>query len=349
MSETPAESEFMPKESFDSFYERVLKPALQELEQERRNIRSTLLYPTIGLGTLALGLMAVLPNMGIQTMILSAVTGVGLFTWFKTKASREFRGEFKNKVIREIVRYCNKDYRYSGYGSIKRSDFESSNIMTRRPDCYTGDDLITGESEHSVFSFSEVHSQIYVKDSKGRKSLQTQFKGLFFMADFNKHLQFHTVIVPDLAERFLGNMGQQLQKLNFTRGDLVQMENVDFEKLFVVYGTDQVEARYILTPKLMEKLVNYAERHELSPSLAFKGNHVYVAIPVTKDFFEPSIFSTLMDKARCEEYYEDMQLALSLIEELDLDNRIWSKQPEVKEEKASGNQQGRMGRSFRRR
>ena len=244
------------------------------------------------------------------------------------------------------MRHCNKGYRYSSSGSIKRSDFETSGILTRRPDRYTGDDLITGESEHSVFSFSEVHSQIYVEDSKGRKRLQTQFKGLFFMADFNKHLQFHTVIVPDLAERFFGNMGQQLQKLNPTRGELVQMENVDFEKLFVVYGTDQVEGRYILTPKLMERLVNYAERHELSPSLAFKGNHVYVAIPISKDFFEPSIFSTLMGKSRCEEYYEDMQLTLSLIEELDLDNRIWSKQPEVKEERPPANQQGRMGRSF---
>ena len=349
MSETPQENEFMPKESFDSFYERELLPELKELEQERKNIKSTLIYPTVGLGTLALGLLAILPNMGIQAIILAAITGAGLFTWFKTKASMEFRMEFKNKVIRKIVSYCNKEYRYSGFGSMKRTDFDASGIMTRQPDRYQGDDLVTGESKQSTFSFSEVHSQIYVKDSKGRKQLQTQFKGLFFMAEFNKHLQSHTVIVPDLAERLLGNMGQQLQKLNFSRGELVQMENVDFEKIYAVYGRDQVEARYILSPKLMERLVSFSEKHELTPSLAFKGNHVYVAIPISKDFFEPKIFSTILDKELCREYVNDMNLALSLIDELDLDNRIWSKIPEPEEEETRANQKGHIsGRILRR-
>jgi hypothetical protein len=327
MSENGSESEFMPRESFDSFYERELLPDLKELEQERKNIRSTLLYPTIGLGGLALGLIAVMPNLGIQAMILAAISGVVLFTWFKTKASMEFRMDFKNKIIRKSVRHCNEKYQYSGFRSINRADFDSSGIMTRLPDRYHGDDLITGQSEQSSFSFSEVHSQIYVKDSKGRRKLQTQFKGLFFMADFNKKLSHHTVIVADIAERFLGNMGQQLQKLNFNRGDLVQMENVDFEKIYAVYGEDQVEARYILTPKLMERLVAFSEKHEVTPSLAFKGSNVYVAIPISKDFFEPRIFQTILDKELCQEYVNDMNLALCLIEELDLDNRIWSKIP----------------------
>jgi len=331
MSEPPPENECRPKESFDSFYEHELLPELKELEVERKNIRSTLIYPTLGLGALALGLIAVMPNMGIQALILTAITGAGLFTWFKTKASMEFRMEFKNRVIRKVVSHCNKEYRYSGFGSINRADFDASGIMTRQPDRYQGDDLVTGESKQSKFSFSEVHSEIYVKDSKGRRRLQTQFKGLFFMADFNKNLKSHTVIVADLAERFLGNMGQQLQKLNFSRADLVQLENVDFEKLYAVYGRDQVEARYILSPKLMERLVNFSVKHELAPSLAFRGTQVYVAIPINKDFFEPRIFSTIMDKELCQEYVRDMELALSLIEELELDKRIWSKAPREEE------------------
>lgn len=343
------EEEEIHKESFDTFYERELLPVIKELEVERKNIKSTLLYPTVGLGALALGLVAILPNLGIQSLILTAITGAGLFTWFKTKASREFRSEFKNKVIRQVLVHINKDLRYSGYGRIRKNEFSSCGIFNRQPDRYRGEDLISGTIEETAFSFSEVHSQVYVKDSKGRRKLQTQFKGLFLKADFNKKLQHRTVILPDIAERFLGNMGQQLQKLNFGRDELVQLENVDFEKKFAVYSSDQVEARYILTPKLMERIFNYSERHELSPSMAFKGEQVFVALPISKDFFEPRIFRTLLDKEATREYHDDMLLAISLIEELDLNLRIWSKTPKEEEEKSKGSRKGGgFPRGFRR-
>ena len=44
--------------------------------------------------------------------------------------------------------------------------------------------------------------------------------------------------------------------MNFSEsGKLVKLENVEFEKQFAVYSTDQLEARYILTPQLMERLL----------------------------------------------------------------------------------------------
>ena len=339
------EEEALHTEGFDSFYERELLPALRELEAERKNIQSTLIYPTVGLGALALGLIAVLPNLGIQSMFLAAITGAGLFTWFKTKASVEFRVEFKNQIIRQILKHINKDFRYSGFSGLKKNDFTGSGIWPRTPDRYRGEDLVTGEIDQTAFSFSEVFAQIYVKDSKGRRRLQTQFKGLFFKADLNKETQHRTVILPDMAERFLGNMGQQLQKLNITRDDLVQLENVDFEKVFAVYGSDQVEARYILSPKLMERILAYSEKHELTPSISFKNSQVFVAIPISKEFFEPRIFRTLLNKEATREYYDDMQLAISLVNELDLNTRIWSKLPDyTEEEREDARRQGRNHR-----
>lgn len=328
------------KESFDAFYERELLPILQELEQERKSIKNTLIYPTVGLGTLALGLITILPNLGIQSMILTAITGAGLFTWFKTKASREYRAEFKNRVIRAILRYINPDLLYSGYSGIRKNEYSSCGIFNRQPDRYRAQDLISGRIDETEIAFSEVHAQVYVKDSKGRRKLQNQFKGLFFKADFNKEVSHRTVVLPDLAERFLGNMGQQLQKLNFGRDELVQLENVDFEKQFAVYASDQTEARYILSPKLMENILAYSELHEIVPSLAFRDSQVFVAIPIHKDFFEPRIFRSLINKEATREYHDDMQLALSLVEELDLNTRIWSKLPETEEEEEARKKKG---------
>lgn len=347
-----AEEEVKAPREFESFYNAELMPILRELESERKSIKSTLLYPTIGIGTLALGLIAIIPQLGLQALVLSGVAGVGAYTWFKTKASREYRADFKNKVIRAILKNIDTEgeMRYSGYGRIKRNEFVNCGIVNKNPDRYQGDDLVSGKIDQTEFSFSEIHAQYYVKDSKGRRRLQTLFKGLVFKADFNKDFQGRTVMVPDIAERFLGNMGQQLQKLNFGRGELVQLESVEFEKLFAVYSTDQVEARYILTPKFMERVVKFCEKNELKISMAFHNSNVYVGIPMSKDFFEPTIFRTLLDYERTKEYHDDMTLAISLVEELDLNNRIWSKMPDAEEEKGTppGTSRGRRAGRIRR-
>ena len=57
------------------------------------------------------------------------------------------------------------------------------------------------------------------------------------------------MVLPDVAERCFGSLiGNFFQKMNFSDGSLVKLENPDFEKLFSVYSHDQIEARYILTP-----------------------------------------------------------------------------------------------------
>ena len=72
------------------------------------------------------------------------------------------------------------------------------------------------------------------------------------MADFNKNFNGHTVVLPDTAEKILGKFGQSLQSMS-SRGELVKLEDPEFEKEFCVYGDDQVEARYILSPALMKR------------------------------------------------------------------------------------------------
>ena len=42
-------------------------------------------------------------------------------------------------------------------------------------------------------------------------------------ADFNKDFQGATVVLPDVAQRRLGFLGQQLQAMNIARGQLIKL------------------------------------------------------------------------------------------------------------------------------
>jgi hypothetical protein len=48
--------------------------------------------------------------------------------------------------------------------------------------------------------------------------------------------------------------------LYFVNRKRIELENVEFEKIFDVYSDDEIEARRLLTPKMMEKLVNFAKK-----------------------------------------------------------------------------------------
>jgi len=103
------------------------------------------------------------------------------------------------------------------------------------------------------------------------------------------------------------------------------MDNPEFEKEFVVYSTDQIEARYILTPALMQKLLNYKRKTKHPLYISFIEGKIYIAIEHNKDMFETSIFHSLLEYKIAKEYIETLHLAVGIVEELKLNQKLWSK------------------------
>jgi len=103
------------------------------------------------------------------------------------------------------------------------------------------------------------------------------------------------------------------------------MDDPKFEKEFVVYGTDQIEARYILSHSLMEKLLLFKKKTKHPVSISFVRNHIHLAIEYNKDLFEPSIFHSLLKYKIAMEYVGTLHLAIGIVEELKLNQKLWSK------------------------
>jgi hypothetical protein len=180
-------------------------------------------------------------------------------------------------------------------------------------------------------AFSEVHAEYKSThtDNKGNTHTEwhTIFKGLLFTADFNKDFRHVTVVLPDVAEKLLGRFGRALQGATFMSDlKLVKLEDPDFEREYVVYSQDQIEARYILSPALMKRLYDFKMRTRKELYFSFVGSRVCVAIPYNEDLFEPKVFQTLLDFSVVERYFSDLQFAVGIVEDLNLNTRIWSKE-----------------------
>ncbi len=148
------------------------------------------------------------------------------------------------------------------------------------------------------------------------------FKGLFFVADFNKHLNESTFVVSE--KEYANMLGKEKEKVEHY-GNLVKLENPEFEKVFSVYGSSQQEARYVLTPTMMEAIVNLHKTYHLKMKFSFTGSKVYCAIPMKKDMFEPTVKRGVRYED-IEAFYMILSLIETIITEMNLNTRIWSKE-----------------------
>ena len=92
-----------------------------------------------------------------------------------------------------------------------------------------------------------------------------------------------------------------------------------------MYSQDQIEARYLLTPALMEKILEFKNKSAKNIQISFVNSRLFVTLPYIRDLFEPKIFGKIIGFENIQEYYEDLNLAVSLVEELNLNTRIWTK------------------------
>lgn len=314
-------------EDLRKFYKTTLINDLRPLEARRKSlVNKFLIVGAVILGGIVIG-FAIMAGAGVSApvIIFVPVLGIMLGIIIFTVMSKGYVQEFKGTIIGKLVNFLDANLDYSQSACIPQSTYMASKIFTKRPDRYQGDDHVTGKVGATQIEFSELKTEY---KSKGRTQTHwhTIFKGLFFVADFNKHFACETVVLPDTAQKLFGRLGQKLQSLNVFRGQLIKLEDPEFERLFVVYGNDQVQARYILSTSLMERIMQFKTRSQRPIYLSFVGSKVFVAVSYTKNLFEPKVFSTLLRFEPIREYYEDLQLAVGIVEDLNLNTRIWSKQ-----------------------
>ncbi|HYE76504.1 MAG TPA: DUF3137 domain-containing protein, partial [bacterium] len=267
-------------EDLHAYYEAELADDVRALDRQRlallHEIGSALLVATLGsAGVFALVSMWDLPPATVAIPFFAAVALL-----FQTKGYDGYHPEFKLRLIRKLVAFLDPRLTYSEGGRIERGVFERSRLFATRPDRVTGGDLVTGAVGETSFAFSEIAAECRyeVRDDAGGRVEQwrTLFKGLFFTATFNRPITTELFVLPDTAEGWLGSsLGKDVQGALSLHGTLIKLEDGEFEQHFVVYGRGQVEARYVLTTALMERLVEFRRAVKRPLYLSVVGPYVH--------------------------------------------------------------------------
>ncbi len=315
--------------NFREFYEQELRPDLESIDLRRRATNKKALTVLLITVVAVMSELLLIPGdtdfpkpVPVIITAFAGLVATGI-------VSESYRKEYKEKIIARITGYADEGLVYSPEGFIPMDTFVRSRIFTLSCDKYSGEDHFRGRIGKTDIEFSEVTAKHRSSSGAGKNRSEEYtiiFKGLFIIADFNKHFKTHTVVLPDTAEKLFGKFGQTLQSAAFGRGELIRLEDPRFEKEFCVYGDDQVEARYILTPSLMERILAYRKKWNTNLHLSFLDSKVYIAISMYKDLFELRPFKPAADYNFIEESLRFLTLITEVVEDLSLNTRIWTKE-----------------------
>lgn len=169
--------------------------------------------------------------------------------------------------------------------------------------------LIGGFMRIPVINMFAVLYQYVLKNvltNKSADNVYYTFRGMFCWLRFKKQLQGHTVIL----------INTQSEKINrffsshFKKEQRVQLEDSRFTNQFIVYSTDQIEARYVLSMAFMEKIIALKEKFNQPILLSFQNQQMYLAVKNEHGLF--SFPSGQLDKKTIEELANDINTALQI-------------------------------------
>jgi len=197
---------------------------------------------------------------------------------------------------------------------------------------FKGSDAVQGYLGETHIEFCELDiSQSYeslVGETSG-KTYREIFHGLFLIADY-KNIQFKTV----LQSEFLGSLISEFDMsiLNLRKEiklKKIKVQNFKFNKHFSVYSEDDIEARKILSPVILENLGNFAEENNMTIKLSFINNQVFIALGIGQ-IFEPDLRDVLplrkinldLIENDAERIYNEISLVSDIIKDLRLNSHI---------------------------
>lgn len=315
------------QESLVNLVSSGLGDQLKSLEGERKQ---RLAFVWKWSGIIALVAFAFSSFILVETESLVGVVVVGVIFLIVTiclisNQSKKFAGAFKSQVMPDLVHAFGRDLEYDGWDHLGEDEFRQCGLFMS-PDRYNGCDLVQGKVGETELRFSMVHAEEEYEvtetetDSDGHTTTTTRteyrdiFCGILFSADCNKHFSGATFVCAG-GSGFFSRM----------RKNFVKLENPEFDRAFTVYSGDQVEARYLLSPGLMERIMDLREKTGKGLQLSFVGERLYAAVPMSFSAFRPSLWRRIDDLKDVAGYFRLLELIIGMVDDLKLNTRIWSK------------------------
>ncbi|NWG71197.1 MAG: DUF3137 domain-containing protein [Parvularculaceae bacterium] len=296
----PSHPEFS---AMGAFYGAEIAPYLAAKERDRRAAVLNVAILVAGLSALAIAVLLFGPfgpsNVQAAIMIALAAAVVGTLIIDRT------RNDIAHGLLERIAGRLGFDYR-SRFPRPEYCEKFSGLKLLPAFNRETWEDEVRGVRDGSRFVMCEAH--LKYKTSGKNSSTRTVFHGQLLMLDYPRRFFGRTVVVRDSGIlNALMKPGRDFQR--------VGLASAEFEKAFEAWSTDQVEARELLDPLVLERFQEL-ERLFKGKKLraAFSDGQLLIALEAGDRLNMGSMFKPLADPARVEVILSEFGVVFDLMD-----------------------------------
>ncbi|HEY1751570.1 MAG TPA: DUF3137 domain-containing protein [Caulobacteraceae bacterium] len=283
--------------SFDALYATSIEPELVKREAERRG--AVQLFVAAAAVAAVAAAAEIILRLGSPPLLLPTVVIILYFGYLPLAA---VGSRAKVGVIEALCGPLNISYQPKGTDAPSFATFQAFNLLPHCSD-KAFSDFFSGRRGET--QFDTCHASLHQGSGKNRHLV---FAGQLFCLARPRRLASQTVV--------LRNSGW-MNRFECPHGlKAVGLEDPVFNKAFAVFGSDQVEAREILTPDFMQQLDElervYAGGHI---RCAFDETQLLIALEGPDRFQIGGMFSSLVQRARVEAIARNLEQVFKLIDE----------------------------------
>lgn len=297
---------------------------MDALEKRRIShlIYSAIVIPVVSIILSPVPMMVVASQTGFAAMPywLSALTAfITVFAFVGNSLDQGYRKKAKHDLLYIISQGMNLKYRRGGF--ITLGDLYDHHVLP--PYSFRhNEEGFAGKANGVSFQFQDFHITPVARFQRfDLRALGSwgAFYGVALRVDLGKHLDFHTILMPNFMA---GGTLKRLIHEKFQEFDDINLVYNRFKRSYTVLSTDQVEARYVLDPAMMERFMALKDMMRARwLEASFRGRELVIIAGQTKNFFEVGNLLNPVNVLTLETCLMQLEQLCAVIETLDLNNR----------------------------
>lgn len=306
--------EIEPKglEGINQFYEQEVSPELKILAHRHKRALVKGYAPLVVSGALAASLLFYFlysypsqPSQYLVVVLLAAT--IVAFLSFTSLSQRlqplhEIKKRNKALVAQKMSDFVGLNYTAEGHAELI-DEHHKAGLLPAYKFAYS-EDGFSGTVHGAQFTF--VEALVVPPDEGTFASVDALFLGVLTKITLRKKISGKLLI--------MGKSGLPARKPS-TEYQRVELEDVKFMEKFDVLGTDQLEARYILTPAVMGRLLDIQKLH-WDFRASFQDGHMLTAFSQPDRFQVGSVHSAPDDPKHARDLVWDLLYVQKLSEAL---------------------------------
>lgn len=228
----------------------------------------------------------------------------GFVTVYAAQQFKKISMIYKKQYLSNIIKEVYPGSTFQPELGFNQDEIYASKLL-RKADRYYSEDLITGQYQDITFRSADIRLQEWRSTGKSA-TLVTVFLGRVYQFSFPEAFPTNMVIMKHQIGSGFG----------FNQYHKIKTESVEFHEEFDVYAKNELKSFEMLTPPIMERLIEMNRKYYEKIRFSFVKNDLYISIDNRVDTLDIKLFQTLKEDMSLQfsHQLEEMKVILDMLD-----------------------------------